>query len=230
MNTKTIYTILAVVVIAILGYYFINNQTPTNQLPINNNTDEPTTTEPIQNEPGDTKTKDIENKIEESKQTPDLEHTTYTDAEIGISVQIADGLFDRPFESAPRRFMSTLCGGGNDYNVIYTEFVDKEMANRDIYYSMAISLYDTDFSLDNIGDVGSCNLPIQGTYHIDDRTAYRIHTEDPDIGLGMAAYVFELPGKDNKHLRISFGGVAPINGFWTESKINQVLNSIDILA
>ena len=54
MNTKTIYAILAVIVIAFLGYYFINNQSPTSQLPINNNTDEPTVTEPVQNEPGDT--------------------------------------------------------------------------------------------------------------------------------------------------------------------------------
>ena len=54
MNTKTIYIILAVIVVAFLGYYFLNNQTPTNQLPTNNSITDETNQEPVQNEPGDT--------------------------------------------------------------------------------------------------------------------------------------------------------------------------------
>ena len=53
MNTKIIYTILAVVAVAIFGYYFINNQTPDSQLPINNSNTYKVPNEPVLNEPDD---------------------------------------------------------------------------------------------------------------------------------------------------------------------------------
>lgn len=70
MNTKTIYTILAVVTVVILGYYFINNQTSTNQLPINN-----FITDEVINEPGDT-----------SSPVSDDGYLTYTSDAYGFSI------------------------------------------------------------------------------------------------------------------------------------------------
>ena len=54
MNAKTIYTILAVIIVGFLIYYSLNN-TSTQQAPINNSvTDELTTNESVQNESGNT--------------------------------------------------------------------------------------------------------------------------------------------------------------------------------
>ena len=126
MNTKSIYTILAVIVIVFLGYYFINNQTSTNQLPINNNTDKPITPESVQNE-----------SESPSLSVNDDGYFTYANKHLGFSIDYPkDWYWDAT----------------NQNKLLLTSDIDAVIEGWEVPYDVAVNIYKSSSELPNNPD------------------------------------------------------------------------------
>ena len=220
MNKQTILTtvgIIAILALITLGIYYSQNITPKQNslLPVANQTNNtPQNEQGLQDQ--------IDDLISQLNQLNDgNDRWTYNDAEIGISIDLPNNLVQNP--DAPRTYASAICGRQDPVTYTHAAFRNKSNISEG-HYTVGISLWDTNFNQDNIGDIYTCDPNIDGTYVVDGRTAYRIHNGDA----GMAAYMFNMPGKNNQHLVISFGGVTPIDTMWTETLIRQVLDTVEI--